>query len=118
MDTTTHAHHPALSKAEQKHEQLVTQTRKWVAQTFYGPVLKSMRNSPFKDKMFSGGRGGEAFQQMFDQKLADHMSSASGNKLVNSIVDKIESAQDRSGKPHGKKHHVSGVTSSRLNLRA
>ena len=45
-----------------------------VAQTFYGTMLKQMRNSPFKSKLFDGGRGGEAFASMFDQHLADRMS--------------------------------------------
>jgi Rod binding domain-containing protein len=49
-----------------------------------------MRNSPFKSKLFSGGRGGEAFGEMFDQKLADKMSKGSGRKLVDSIVRRIE----------------------------
>jgi Rod binding domain-containing protein len=78
------------SSGDKEHEQLVKTTEKWVAQTFYGELMKQMHNSPFKDKMFSGGRGGEAFGQMFDQKLAEKMSSGAGHKLVDSIVDSIE----------------------------
>jgi Rod binding domain-containing protein len=74
------------------HAKLVKTAQKWVAQTFYGQMLKQMRNSPFKSKLFDGGRGGEAFNEMLDQHLADHMSRGAGSKLVNSIVRKIEAA--------------------------
>lgn len=70
-------------------EQLIDQTRKWVAQTFFGTMLKQMRNSPFKSPMFEGGRGGEAFGEMYDQRLAEHMSRGAGNKLVGAIVRSI-----------------------------
>ena len=77
-------------EGDEQHQELVRQSQKWVAQTFYGEMLKQMRNSPFKDKMFSGGKGAESFQEMFDQKLADKMSRGSGKKLVDAMVDKIE----------------------------
>jgi Rod binding domain-containing protein len=76
-----------------QHAQLVKQTEKWVSQTFYGTLLKQMRNDPFHSDLFDGGNGGKAFQQMFDQRLADHMSHGAGGKLVRAIVHKIESAQ-------------------------
>jgi Rod binding domain-containing protein len=61
-------------------------------------MLKQMRNSPFKSQMFEGGRGGEAFGELYDQHLIDRMSSGVGNKLVGAIVRKIvnknESAAD------------------------
>jgi Rod binding domain-containing protein len=72
------------------HDKLVTQTEKWVALTFYGTMLKQMRDDPFKSDLFDGGRGGEMFQSLYDQQLADHMSKAAGRKLVNAIVKKIE----------------------------
>ncbi len=83
-----------------RHTQLVTQTQKWVAQTFYGTLLKQMRNSPFKNEMFEGGRGGEAFQSMFDQQLADRMSRSAGGKLVNAIVKKIEARETHAKSSH------------------
>jgi len=73
-----------------QHDQLTAQAQKWVAQTFFGTLLKQMRNSPFKSKLFEGGRGGEAFQTLFDQRLADHMARGAGHKLVNAITRKIE----------------------------
>jgi len=86
---------------DKSHEELVKQTQKWVAQTFYGELLKQMRNSPFKDKVFSGGRGGEAFTEMFDQKLAEKMASGSGRKLVDAIVNRIEAKKAYGPPGHG-----------------
>jgi len=71
-----------LKTPEQQHQALVKQTQKWVAQTFYGTIFKQMRESPFKDKIMSGGRGGEAFGGMLDQQMADRMAKSSGAKLV------------------------------------
>lgn len=95
-----------LSRATPKtpHEQLVDQARKWVSQTFYGTLLKQMHNSPFKSQMFEGGRGGEMFSTLLDQRLADHMGRSSGSKLVNAIVRRIEAnkAYKQSGQKPGK----------------
>jgi Rod binding domain-containing protein len=82
----------AASNASQ-HDQLTAQTQKWVAQTFFGTLLKQMGDSPFKSELFSGGRGGEAFSSLYHQQLADRMAHASGTKLVNSIVKGIENKQ-------------------------
>ena|SRR5690348_6722458 len=73
-----------------RHDQLINQTQRLVSQTFYGTMLKQMRDSPFKSKIFDGGRGGEAFSSLLDQHLADRMSRGAGGKLVNSIVRHIE----------------------------
>ncbi len=102
--------HPSTSGNKQ-HDALVKQTEKWVSQTFYGEMLKQMRNSPFKSKMFEGGQGGEAFQQMFDAQLADKMSSGTGRKLVDAIVNKIE-ANKAYGTPRLPKHKASATHST------
>jgi hypothetical protein len=74
-----------------QHEKLVQTTRVWVAQTFYGPMFRQMRNSPFKSELFEGGRGGQAFQAQLDQHLAERMAgSRAADRLVNSIVRRIE----------------------------
>ncbi|MCC6424083.1 MAG: rod-binding protein [Phycisphaerales bacterium] len=80
---------PGSKSPESKHEQLTRAAQKWVAQTFYGAMLKQMRNSPFKSELFSGGRGGEAFGSMLDQTLAERMARGTNNKLVRSIVREI-----------------------------
>ncbi len=76
--------------APSQHDQLVKKTEQWVAQTFYGTLLKQMTDSPFKSELFSGGKGGEAFSGMYHQQLVERMSRAAGGKLVNGIVRRIE----------------------------
>jgi Rod binding domain-containing protein len=103
-----HAHQAGPSKAfsrpaPTKHERVVQQTQKWVAQTFYGTLLKQVRQSPFHSEKFEGGRGGEAFGSLYDQHLADHMARGAGKKLVDAIARKIE-ANKAYGKTPGKKH--------------
>jgi Rod binding domain-containing protein len=80
-----------LTKATpSQHDRLVGQAQKWVAQTFFGTLLKQMDESPFKSDLFSGGRGGQAFSTLYHQQLADRMARGAGQKLVNSIVRRIE----------------------------
>jgi Rod binding domain-containing protein len=83
-----HLHSPGSFASE--HEKVVEQAQKWVAQTFYGTLLKQVRQSPFHSQLFEGGRGGEAFSSLYDQRLADHMARGTGKKLVNAIARKIE----------------------------
>jgi Rod binding domain-containing protein len=79
-----------IAAPESQHDKLVDQAGKWVAMSFFGPMLKQMRESPFHSDLFDGGQGGEAFGQMFDQELVQHMSGAVGKKLVNSMVRRME----------------------------
>ena len=72
------------------HELLTKNSRKLVAQTFFGTLLKQMHDSPFKSNLFDGGRGGQAFSSMLDQHLADRMARGAGRKLVASMVRHIE----------------------------
>jgi Rod binding domain-containing protein len=72
------------------HTQLVHAARELVSQTFFGQMLKQMREDPFRSKLFDGGRGGQMFGAMYDQKLAERMARGAGNKLVMSIVHHIE----------------------------
>lgn len=76
-----------------EHDKLVKQTEKWVSQTFYGTLLKQMRQSPFHSDLMDGGNGGKMFASMLDQHLADHMSRHAGGKLVRAVVRKIEAGQ-------------------------
>ena len=81
---------PDAQPLADQHTRLVDQTRKWVAQTFFGTLMKQMEDSPFKSDLFSGGRGGEAFSSLYHQQLVDRMARAAGDKLVNAIVRRIE----------------------------
>jgi Rod binding domain-containing protein len=74
----------ARRKALEKHAQVL------VSQTFFGTLLKQLRESPFRSELFDGGRGGQAFGSLFDQHLAERMSRGAGQKLVRAIVRKLE----------------------------
>lgn len=63
---------------------------RFVAQTFFTPIFKQMRNSPFRSEMFSGGRGGEVFTSMLDGMLAERMGRGVGRDLVDALVRKID----------------------------
>ena len=81
---------PGQRNSPQAEQDKVTATaRKWVAQTFYGTLLRQMRNSPFKSELFEGGRGGQAFAPMLDQHLVDSMSKGTANKLTTAIARKL-----------------------------
>ena len=43
------------SRPLSQHEKLIHQTRKWVAMSFFEPMLEEMRNSPFRSDLFDGG---------------------------------------------------------------
>jgi Rod binding domain-containing protein len=73
-----------------QHQRLMKQTRNWVGLSFFAPMLKQIRQSPFHSTLFDGGRGGEAFGSMYDEQIAERMTGSSGNKLVNGIVRRIE----------------------------
>ncbi len=81
---------PEEADAQKQHQQLIDNAQKWVAQAFYSPILKQMRNSPFKSELFSGGRGEEAFGTLMDQHLTERMSRGSGKGLASAIVRKLE----------------------------
>jgi Rod binding domain-containing protein len=72
------------------HDRLEKQARKLVSQTFFGTLMKQMRQSPFKSDLFDGGRGGQAFGELYDQQLTERMSRGAGAHLVNSIVRRLE----------------------------
>jgi Rod binding protein len=81
---------PGQRRAPRSEQDRVTaMARKWVAQTFYGTLLRQMRNSPFKSDLFDGGRGGQAFAPMLDQHLIDHMSKGTASKLTGAIARKL-----------------------------
>jgi Rod binding domain-containing protein len=76
--------------AAARHNELTRQAEQWVGQTFYGVLLKQMRESPFRSDLFEGGRGGQAYGPLYDQKLIEHMSRGTSHSLVKSLVRKLE----------------------------
>lgn len=68
---------------------------RFVAQTFFTPIFKQMRNSPYKSEVFSGGRGGEVFTSMLDGVLAERMGRGVGRGLVDALVSRLDPASAR-----------------------
>jgi Rod binding domain-containing protein len=83
-------HRAAATPLTPHQRQLGRQAQKWVSQTFFGTLMKQMHDSPFKSNLLDGGRGGQAFQPLMDQHLAERMSRGAGQKLVRSIVKQLE----------------------------
>lgn len=86
-----------------QHDNLVKNSQKLVAQTFFGTLLKQMHEGPFKSKIFDGGRGGQAFSSLLDQHLSEHMARGAGHKLVDSMVRRIEKTSKQPAGAQGKK---------------
>src|SRR3954466_2505533 len=97
---------PPVDPASQK---LFDIAQKWVGQTFFGTLLKQMHESPFKSDLFSGGRGGEAFNTLYDQHLAERMARASGRPLANAIVKHIQ--RNKAPQVQGQKRGASPFSS-------
>lgn len=74
-----------------RHHNIRKQAETFVAQTFFQPLFKQMRTSPFKSDLFSGGRGGEVYQSMMDSVLTTRMGKAgAGKQLVDAITEKLD----------------------------
>jgi hypothetical protein len=79
-----------------RYQELRRSAEKFVGQTFFSPIFKQMRQSPFKSELFTGGRGGEVFQSMLDGMFAERMGAgAAGRKLVDAIVERLDPATSR-----------------------
>ena len=64
---------------------------RWVGQSFFGTLMKGARASSLgpEDSPFTGGRGGKAFREMLDGRLAEAAGRGAGKPLVDSIVRRI-----------------------------
>jgi Rod binding domain-containing protein len=108
LNTPQHTH---KKEALDPHDPLTKEAQQLVAQTFYGTLMKQARNSPFKNETMDGGRGGEAFGEMLDQHLADHMSRSTGSKLVHTLVNKLQAhGAYKKQASHGKHKRPSPVS--------
>jgi Rod binding domain-containing protein len=76
--------------APSQDEKIETQVKNWVGQTFFGTLLKQMRDSPFKSELFGGGRGEQAFGSIYDTHLAQRMAQGLGERIARPIVKKFQ----------------------------
>jgi Rod binding domain-containing protein len=56
--------------------------QQFVGETFYGMMLKQMRQSVEQGPYFHGGQGEAIFQQQLDQVLVERMSAASADTFA------------------------------------
>jgi peptidoglycan hydrolase FlgJ len=68
--------------------QLQTAYRDFVGKTFFGQLLKSMRETVGKPAYFHGGQTEEVFRSQLDQQMADHMTTASAAKFADPMFRK------------------------------
>jgi hypothetical protein len=61
------------------------QVDEFVGITFYGTMMKAMRNSTIKGKYGHGGRGEEVFQSQLDFELASRMGRSQHNSLNEAV---------------------------------
>lgn len=94
------AEQAAAAKEDGQQQELKEHARKLVSQTFFGTMLKQMRNSPFKSELFEGGRGGQVFTSMFDQHLSEQMAGGAGEKLVNALVRRLQRIRTQANGGH------------------
>ena len=60
---------------------------KFVGETFYGQMTKSMRSTVDKPAYFHGGRGEEVFQSQLDQQLAQEWAEQSGDRFAEPMFE-------------------------------
>ena len=78
-------------------ERLKQSSETLVNQFFMGSMLKQMRSNPFKDEMFSGGKGGAAYAGLFDQHIAENAGGRIAKNLVKSMVKQYERTANNIG---------------------
>jgi hypothetical protein len=59
----------------------------FVGETFFGQMMKSMRQTVGKPAYFHGGRAEEVFQGQLDQKLVEEVAKASDEKLTQPMFE-------------------------------
>lgn len=59
----------------------------FVGETFFGQMLKTMRQSLGKPAYFHGGRGEEVFQAQLDQTMVEKISEASADTFTNPMFE-------------------------------
>ena len=73
---------PTQEQQVERAEEIQEAYRDFVGKTFFGQLLKAMRQSVGKPAYFHGGRAEEVFRGQLDQTLADHMTEASADTLA------------------------------------
>jgi Rod binding domain-containing protein len=84
-----HAAQPGTGASAEDQEKLRETFASTVGQTFFGQMMKSMRQTVGKSKYFHGGRAEEIFQQQLDQLVVEKMSRSSASPIVEPMFDQF-----------------------------
>jgi len=68
-------------------DQIKEQARLLVSTTFIMPMFEQLRSDPLATNLVHGGIGESAFQQQFDQIMADRIASGANFDLVDSVAN-------------------------------
>src|SRR5262249_43552781 len=72
----------------QKAEKLHATFTQFVGQTFYGQMIKSMRDTVGHAAYFNGGQAEKIFQGQLDQTLADQMTKATADRFAEPLFQR------------------------------
>ena len=73
-------------RLEQREAEAREAAQDMVAVTLLMPLLKQVRNDPFRSDLFHGGQGEEAFGAQLDQQIAQSMSRSMKFPLTDAIT--------------------------------
>lgn len=87
-------------RAQQELRRLRATTEKLVGATFYGTLLRQMRESKLKTGLMDGGRGEEVFSAQLHAIYAERMGQSPRDVLAQRIFDTYKDQQGRVARAH------------------
>ncbi len=72
-----------------REERIKAAANQLVSVAFIKPLMAQVRQSPFKNEMFSGGQGAEIFQDHLDTLLADRMTQRTSYSIADAVYRKF-----------------------------
>ena len=70
-------------------DELEKQVGRFVSGTFFGMMLKAMRDTVPDDGIFSGGRGEQVFRGMFDMELSERFAESGNFPLIEAAIRQL-----------------------------
>ena len=78
---------PTPPTGKEKPDELRKAFDQFVGESFYGMMMKTMREGAGKSEYFHGGRAEEVFQGQLDQMLAEKMSAANASSFSDPMFE-------------------------------
>ena len=95
----------AAEKAEKLHDTFT----KFVGQTFYGQMIKSMRSTVGQAAYFNGGQAEKMFQGQLDQTLAEQMTKATAERFAEPLFQRQFPQRSGAGKRASTGNQAAGL---------